>query len=266
MRYLKLFENFEDNKEVVNTLQKILTCVKSNKSLTSELNGGTIMDLHDKCSDEQVMDFLSKAADAIGEELSGTKVDLKSKFDANELEGVIRILKANPVKSEPVGMKIEKYSRFIYESHNKSISLSEDEMNLFSQESSLQELISKNKITLKNGEVLFDENDEETRELLDQYLEIPGKIQESIFDNEENYDGSPIGIDNLATQATNGLVYIFSPLETDMVEDWNNDKKIQKFVEEERLFLSEIKYDEWSIYGIEGDKEVKNYIIRNYSY
>jgi hypothetical protein len=83
-------------------------------------------------------------------------------------------------------------------------------------------------------------------------------------DDEESLE--PIGVDNLETQGTNGLVCIFSPLESDMVEDWNNDQKVQKFIEEKRLFLSEIKYDEWSIYGIEGDKEVKNYIIKNYSF
>ncbi len=74
-------------------------------------------------------------------------------------------------------MKVKKYSDFIKESHSKSVHISEDEMNLFSSEPVLQELITKNKITLKNGEVLFDENDEETKEILDQYLEIPGKVE-----------------------------------------------------------------------------------------
>jgi hypothetical protein len=74
-------------------------------------------------------------------------------------------------------MKVKKYIEFIKESsHNKSVKVSDSEMNLFSDEPALQELITKNKITLKNGEVLFDENDEETRGLLDQYLEIPGKV------------------------------------------------------------------------------------------
>ena len=73
-------------------------------------------------------------------------------------------------------MKLKKFEQFIKESHSKSVHISEDEMNLFSQEPALQELITKNKITLKNGEVLFDENDEETKQLLDQYLEIPGKV------------------------------------------------------------------------------------------
>lgn len=84
------------------------------------------------------------------------------------------------------------------------------------------------------------------------------------FDDEE--DLKPIGVDNLESQGTNGLVSIFSPLESDMVEGWNNDEKVKKFIEEGRLFLNEISYDEWSIYGIEGDNEVKNYIMKNYSW
>ena len=73
-------------------------------------------------------------------------------------------------------MKLEKFSNFLKESHTKSVHISADEMNLFSQEPALQELITNQKITLKNKEVLFDENDEETRDLLDQYLEMPGKV------------------------------------------------------------------------------------------
>ena len=76
----------------------------------------------------------------------------------------------------------------------------------------------------------------------------------------------PIGVDNLEAQGTNGLVCIFSPLESDMIEGWNNDEKVKKFIEEKRLFLNELSYDEWSIYAIEGDNEVKNYIIKNYSF
>jgi hypothetical protein len=174
MKYLKLFENFEDNKPVIETLETILSLVKSGKRLSSKLNGGTIMDLHDECSDPQIMEILTNAVDIISQELEGTKVDTSHLIDTNELEGIIRILKANPEKSEE-GMKVERFLNFVKESHSKSVHVSEDEMNLFSQEPALQELITKNKITLKNGEVLFDENDEETKQLLDQYLEIPGK-------------------------------------------------------------------------------------------
>jgi hypothetical protein len=176
MRYLKLFESFDDNKEVITALKKIHSCINNGKSITSELNGGTLMDLHDKCDDPQVQQFLVQAAEIAQEELEGTKVSLKDVFDVSELEGLIRILEANPEKSEEV-LKLESFSKFIIrEAHTKSIHLSGDEMNLFSDEQALQELITKNKITLKNGEVLFDENDQETKELLDQYLEIPGKI------------------------------------------------------------------------------------------
>jgi len=90
------------------------------------------------------------------------------------------------------------------------------------------------------------------------------------FNENQNFDDdddvTPIGVDNLSIEGDDGLVHIFSPLESDMVEDWNNDAKIQKFIKEKRLFLGEIKYDEWSIYGINGDKEVRNYIIEKYSW
>jgi hypothetical protein len=97
-----------------------------------------------------------------------------------------------------------------------------------------------------------------------QFIKENIELGEDEFDDEE--DLVPIGVDNLSCEATHGLVSIFSPLESDMIEDWNNDEKVKKFIEEERLFLSEIKYDEWEIYGIEGDRQVKNYIMKNYSW
>ena len=216
---------------------------------------------------------------------------------------------------------IKRYSQFIKENksekpgpenkNSKKISIKEEEMNLFNDEPSLQKLIIDNKIAILNGEVWY--NDEETKKILDEYLEIPGDVNESVdanskkeleelakrikdlqaeydkktkelgekdeykdlsmhnpyyesdeFDDEE--DLKPIGVDNLESEGTNGLVCIFSPLESDMVEGWNNDEKVKKFIEEKRLFLSELSYDEWSIYGIEGDKEVRNYIMKNYSW
>ncbi len=174
MKHLKLFENFEDNQPVIKTLETILSLVKSGKRLSSKLNGGTVMDLHDRCSDPQVMEILMNAVDVISHEIEGTTIKTSDFIDTDELEGLIRILKANPEKSEE-GMKVERFSKFVKESHTKSVHISDDEMNLFSQEAALQELITNKKITLKNKEVLFDENDEETRDLLDQYLEMPGK-------------------------------------------------------------------------------------------
>lgn len=96
MKYLKLFENFNDNKPVIDALEDILSCVNNGKRITSKLNGGKLMDLHDRCDDSQVMEFLAKAAEVVGEEVQGTIVPLKDIFDSNELEGLIRILKANP--------------------------------------------------------------------------------------------------------------------------------------------------------------------------
>jgi hypothetical protein len=167
---------------------------------------------------------------------------------------------------------IKKYEDFIKESHSKTVKLNSEDVSLFTSEPLLQKLVADKKVSLFDDEVKYDESDIQTKEVLDQYLELPGKVEEKVGDFESFNDGDdeeslePIGVDNLEAQGTNGLVYIFSPLESDMVEDWNNDTKVQKFIEEKRLFLSEIKYDEWSIYGIEGDKEVKNYIIKNYSF
>ena len=96
MKYLKLFENFEDNEPVVDTLETILRLVKSSQKLSSKLNGGSVMDLHDKCDDPQVMDILSSAVDVISQELEGSVVKSSDFIDVNELEGLIRILKANP--------------------------------------------------------------------------------------------------------------------------------------------------------------------------
>ena len=99
MKHLKLFENFEDNKPVITALQKILSCVKSGKKITSQLNGGSIMDLHDKCDDPEVMEILLKAVEIASDEIQGTKVNLTDFFEVKELEGLIEILEANPKKN-----------------------------------------------------------------------------------------------------------------------------------------------------------------------
>ena len=116
----------------------------------------------------------------------------------------------------------------------------------------------------ENGIVMVD-GDTPLQDWLTQDMDVEDYMDEDgEFDDEE--DLVPIGVDNLESQGTSGLVLLFSPLESDMVKDWNNDKQIQRFVEEERLFLNELSYDEWEIYGIEGDRQVRNYIMKNYSW
>lgn len=86
------------------------------------------------------------------------------------------------------------------------------------------------------------------------------------FNESEDYDDiKPNGLNQMA-EGINGLVLIFSPLEEDMVEEWNSDDKVSKWIEEGRLFVSKLSYDSWEIYGLEGDKEVKSYIMKNYSW
>lgn len=88
------------------------------------------------------------------------------------------------------------------------------------------------------------------------------------FNEDFEYDDEdikPIGVDNMV-EGTNGLVCIFTQLESDMVDDWNSDETIQKWVEDKKVFLQEVKHDEWSIWGVEGDKEVESYIKTHYSW
>ena len=58
MKYLKLFESFDDNKEVVISLKKIHQCIETGAAITSELNAGDLVELHDKCEDPEVKEFL----------------------------------------------------------------------------------------------------------------------------------------------------------------------------------------------------------------
>jgi hypothetical protein len=83
--------------------------------------------------------------------------------------------------------------------------------------------------------------------------------------NDMNGNFKPIGVNNMV-EGIHGLVCIFTPLESDMIDGWNSDETIKKWVKEERVFLQEISSDEWSIWGIEGDREVENYINNNYSW
>ena len=218
---------------------------------------------------------------------------------------------------------IKKYNQFVNENNqvpgpntpgSLKLDINETEVELFSNEPELGELIADQKVSLLPPHLWYMENDLDTINVLKNYWgvdvkeeefnesvnsdskkeleelakrikelqkEYDKKSKELGIEKEESYkdlsmhnpyygddkeDLKPIGVDNLESQGTNGLVSIFSPLESDMVEGWNNDEKVKKFIEEGRLFLNEISYDEWSIYGIEGDEEVKNYIMKNYSW
>jgi len=85
-------------------------------------------------------------------------------------------------------------------------------------------------------------------------------------DEEDNIvdfmDDNPIGSGGFPPEGINGLNCIFSPLERDMVEAWNSDPNIQKWVNEERILLQQETYNQWSIWGVEGDKEVEKYIMK----
>ncbi len=75
---------------------------------------------------------------------------------------------------------IKKFADFINESSSKTIKLSQEEVNLFNQEALLQKIISDKKVRLFDDKIEFDESDVQTKEVLDQYLELPGKVEERL--------------------------------------------------------------------------------------
>jgi hypothetical protein len=73
-----------------------------------------------------------------------------------------------------------KYLRKFNESHShsKSVKLNSEDVSLFTSEPLLQKLVADKKVSLFNNEVKYDESDIQTKEVLDQYLELPGKIED----------------------------------------------------------------------------------------
>lgn len=108
-----------------------------------------------------------------------------------------------------------------------------------------------------------DSNEEEFPDRRTEYGSYINPEGEEYFDDDDVL--KPNGVDNMV-EGTNGLVMIFSPLEYDMIEDWNSDEKIQKWIKDKRVFLQEVRYDEWAIWGVEGDNTVKNYVRKNFSW
>lgn len=64
------------------------------------------------------------------------------------------------------------------------ITISDEEVNSFSDEPALSKLIYDDKVSLLGNEVWYLENDDQTKAILDQYLEVPGKNElEEITEN-----------------------------------------------------------------------------------
>lgn len=88
---------------------------------------------------------------------------------------------------------IKKYLEFIAENKrpgkdiegSQKIDITGEELDLFSTEPQLQKLIRDEKVSVLSGEVWFSETDTRTKEVLDQYLEIDGRMNESVEDDFE---------------------------------------------------------------------------------
>lgn len=97
---------------------------------------------------------------------------------------------------------IKKYADFIKESHSKTVKLNSEDVSLFTSEPLLQKLVADKKVSLFDDEVKYDESDIQTKEVLDQYLEIAGKVDEEI-----NLKGLAVGaMMALMTACHNGEV------------------------------------------------------------
>jgi hypothetical protein len=105
---------------------------------------------------------------------------------------------------------------------------------------------------------------EDIRKMIDKVKNFKQPINENLENSAKA--PAPIGLENGEPEGINGLNLIFSPLEEDMIDAWNNDNTIKKLVLQKRIFLSTISYDKWGIWGVEGDKKVHNYIIKKYSW
>ena len=95
MNRIKLFENFDTNKPVIDALNDILHCVMGQKKISSKLNGSTLIDLYDNCEISDVKEVFLKASEVVGEEVEGTLVDLDhiEEFDPEKIESLIDVLK-----------------------------------------------------------------------------------------------------------------------------------------------------------------------------
>lgn len=161
-------------------------------------------------------------------------------------------------------MKLKKYNEFIKESFDKTISISEEEMNLFFSEPSLQKLIEDKKIELMNGKVTFRSSDEVTKNLLDQYLEIPGSVEERFRNISESIKDDDEFKKNIQSLKSS-LSVMFAPL-------FIKEKQIREFgnmrlLEEGADSLMELLFDMWfhSIDSREDlDEEFKQEIIQDF--
>ena len=67
------------------------------------------------------------------------------------------------------------------------VNLTDEDVNAFTDNTSLQKLISDDKVALLDGVVWYWEDDMETKGIMDQYLEIPGVVEEEPIS--ENLNG-----------------------------------------------------------------------------
>lgn len=112
---------------------------------------------------EKAIEYYVNNPEAIGKE-----IELKS-FKVNGGDGASR---TNNIGGTSFANSIRIGESKSESDFDTTISITDDEMNLFNIPGSLQDLISNGKISLRNKEVHFNKEDEETLDTLDSFLEI----------------------------------------------------------------------------------------------
>lgn len=75
------------------------------------------------------------------------------------------------------------------------INLSDEDVNAFTDNSSLQKLISDDKVALIGNEAWYWEDDMTTKGVMDQYLEIPGTVEEEPISESSDEESSDLTIE-----------------------------------------------------------------------
>jgi hypothetical protein len=64
-----------------------------------------------------------------------------------------------------------------------------------------------------------------------------------------------------------GSVKIFGQLEDDAIDEWRKDPKIRQWTEQGRVsIIPIIPREQWAVWAKSGDKEVRDYVTKQYAW
>lgn len=180
MKHIKKFENFsKDGIEVDNQTTPEInpgTSLKAKQYVDVIFSQGSGSDINDLCKEigcdapktdedldqikEMAVDYFTKNPERIKDFSGGVR-----RYPYKETDGVVRTNNIGGVFHESKKPGPD-------EEGSVKVTITKDELRLFSKETPLINLIRKNKISLFKDEVWYNKNDEQTRKILDIFLEI----------------------------------------------------------------------------------------------